>query len=77
VGWYVVGVGEKYWRVGGLGDHEKEAARAWLACGIAAAGSGRVSGDAFDGGKFRCDVFAGDFGVVVGLHVDPEHFAQP
>lgn len=34
------------------------------------------SGDTFDRGEFRSDVFAGDFGVVVGLHVDPEHVAQ-
>ena len=30
-------------------------------------------GDAFDGVKLAGQVVAGDLGVVVGLHVDPEH----
>jgi hypothetical protein len=46
-------------------------------CAGRAADSGWASGDAFNGVEFRCDVLAGDFGVVVGLHVDPEHFAEP
>jgi hypothetical protein len=33
-------------------------------------------GDAFDGGQCGCQVFAGDFGVVVSLHVDEEHVTQ-
>jgi hypothetical protein len=30
-------------------------------------------GDAFDGVKLAGQMVAGDLGVVVGLHVDPEH----
>lgn len=36
-----------------------------------------VLGEAFDGGQLRCKLFAGDFGVVVSLRVDPKHVAQP
>ena len=35
-----------------------------------------LSGDAVDGRKLARYVLAGDFGVVVGLHVDEEHVAQ-
>jgi hypothetical protein len=31
---------------------------------------------AFDGGESFSEVFTGDFGVVVGLDVDPEHVTQ-
>ena len=34
------------------------------------------SGDPFDGGEFGRQVFAGDLGVVGGLHVDEDHVAQ-
>jgi hypothetical protein len=77
VGRQETGIGEKDWEQGIFGGRKKEAVCTKLGCSCVAADFGSVSGDAFDGGEFRCDVFAGDFGVIVGLHVDPEHFAQP
>jgi hypothetical protein len=38
---------------------------------------GEFSRNSFDGGQLRRKLFSGDFGVIVGLHVDEEHVSQP
>jgi hypothetical protein len=76
-GWIETGIDEKALNVVGLRPGGREAQSGAIGhCG-AAADFVWDSGDAFDGGQLRCEVFTGDFGVVVSLHVDEEHVAQP
>jgi hypothetical protein len=75
-GWIETSIDEKALNVVGLRAGGREVQSGAIGHCSAAADFVWDSGDAFDGGQLRREVFTGDFGVVVSLHVDEEHVAQ-